>query len=132
MGGVHKPRCLHGKGDRTDFMSLQGRRKQSEANQRIHPTSSSVALPVLDKTVHFSSPQYIISSKTTLSQPTPNVHAHSVLFVEVLCGSEESELFKLFLHRWLCDFLGQLLFQSSDTLEPELNTQGFSEKQIQT
>lgn len=47
------------------------------------------------------------------------MHAHcaplSVLFVVVLCGSVESvlltELFKLFFHRCLYDFLGQLPFE---------------------
>lgn len=65
------------------------------------------------------------------------MHAHSaplsVLFVVVLCGSEErvplSELFRLFFHRCLFDFLGQLPFKweitkrtLSNTLQPALNT----------
>lgn len=56
-------------------------------------------------------------------QPTPKMHAHSapvsVLFVVVLCGSVESvllsELFKLFFHRCLYDFLGQLPFEWETT-----------------
>lgn len=66
------------------------------------------------------------------------MHAHcaplSVLFVVVLCGSVESvlltELFKLFFHRCLYDFLGQLPFEweitkrspQYNTPEPALNT----------
>ena len=65
------------------------------------------------------SPQFKITTPKTAPQPAPNMPAHSaplsVLFVVVLCGSVESvlpsELFKLFFHRCLYDFLGQLPFE---------------------
>ncbi len=65
-------------------------------------------------------PQFMITTQKMLpNQPPICMHAHSaplsVLFAVVLCGSVESvllgELFKLFFHRCLYDFLGQLPFE---------------------